>query len=322
MRNFNTKLCLILFLVQLLLPLFAIKSAESGKAETKKQESALSVGANSAAAVKEDKVRLKIAETGEIEEMPMRDYIYGVIAAEYPLLYEEEALKAGIIAAHTYTRYLMNKNAESEYDVITDYTVCQAYITKEEAMENWGSGANEYDEKLEKLLDESLSYIITYKDEPIFAAYHAISAGQTENSENVWESEVAYLRSVESVGDKLAKDYLTEVKMKVTDAESKLGLASGTLKNAKLSKTAAGNVLEIKASKLSVSGADAVKALGLRSANFDMSISNGTVVFTVRGFGHQAGMSQNGANYMAKNGENAEEILKHYFKGVEIIEEK
>ena len=77
MRNFNTKLCLILFLVQLLLPLFAIKSAESGKAETKKQESALSVGANSAAAVKEDKVRLKIAETGEIEEMPMRDYIYG-----------------------------------------------------------------------------------------------------------------------------------------------------------------------------------------------------------------------------------------------------
>ncbi len=327
MRGFIVKLAVIIALAMLLLPLFALprEQDEEKKKETEsKKETAIPTSAAPSPSEYDafsDIVRVYIAEEEEVREMVMNDYIYGVVAAECPLLYHEEALKAQIVAAHTYTRYLMVKNKESDYDVTTDHTLCQAYIDREKALENWGENSEKYDKKLKNLLNEALSKVVTYKGEPIFAAYHAISSGQTENAENVWGNEVAYLKSVESVGDKLAKGYLSEVSLTFEEADSKLlalGITAKELSAAKLKKSAGGCVISATSGEKEVSGGEISKALGLRSANFDVSATENGLKFSVRGYGHQVGMSQNGANYMAKSGSNHEEILKHYYSGVEI----
>ncbi len=325
MKNLNLKICLVLWAVMLLLPLFALKSEpQTQKTQTQKitSEKENSVKASAKPQNKDYKeVRVYLADKKKVTKMELREYIYGVIAAEYPMLYEEEALAAGIIAANTYTRYLMNKNSDSDYDVSTDYTVCQAYVTKEKAYENWGDGAEEYDEKLNTLLDKYLNCVITYKGEPIFAAYHAISSGATEDAKNVWGNEVAYLKSRESVGDKLAKGYLSEVRFSASELEtalSSLNVTFDDLKDASLDKTERGNVLTVKMKEKSVSGGAFSRALGLRSQNFDMDLSEDNCTFSVRGYGHQVGMSQNGANYLAKQGKTYKEIITSYYSGVKI----
>lgn len=332
MRNINAKLIVILSLAVILIPLIALPKEKRSKAavsplisdvggadstESGEQESSTVTVSASPSTV----VKVYNHETEKTEKLKMEDYIYGVVAAECPMTYNEEAIKAQIVAAHTYTLYLMDKNASKKYDVSTDANVCQAYVTREKALKNWGSNSEKYDKKLKELIDEMLQYVITYKSKPIFAAYHAISSGKTEAAENIWGNEVAYLQPVESVGDKLATDYLSEKKFSYAEADGMLkplGITAKELASGKITKTESGNATLIKCGDKEVSAADVVKALGLRSNNFDMSASNEVLNFTVRGYGHQVGMSQNGANYMAAAGSSFEEILKHYYTGVSI----
>lgn len=332
MRNINAKLIVILTLAVILIPLMALPNEKKSKAaaspliadvgsadgtESREEQSDKIAATASPSMV----VKVYNHETEKIEKLKMEDYIYGVVAAECPMTYNEEAIKAQIVAAHTYTLYLMDKNASKKYDVSTDANVCQAYVTREKALKNWGSNSEKYDKKLKELIDEMLQYVITYKSKPIFAAYHAISSGKTEAAENVWGNEVAYLQPVESIGDKLAAEYLSEKKISYSEADGLLKPLSITAKElaaGKITKTESGNATVIKCGDKEVSAPDVVEALGLRSNNFDMSASNETLNFTVRGYGHQVGMSQNGANYMAASGSSFEEIIKHYYSGVSI----
>ncbi len=259
--------------------------------------------------------------TEKITNISERDYIVGVVAAEMPATYQAEALKAQTVAAYTYACYKRNIRAKDnkEYDLVIDSNTDQGFIPKDKLSQKWGDNTQEYLKKIEQAVDEVLGYVLTYDNQPIFAAYHAISGGKTESAANVWGKDYAYLQSVDSVGDLLCSTYLSEVTFSAQELAEKTknlcdlsGDTASWIGESKRSDS--GTVLNITLGGKSVTGKQMRSALSLRSANFDVTQENGTFKFTVRGYGHGVGMSQYGANYMALQGNNFMEILAWYYK--------
>lgn len=270
-----------------------------------------------------EEVRVKISSTGEIEVFSAEDYIFGVVAAEMPALYEEEALKAQTVAAYTY--YLLQKesNSDKDYDITDDYTVDQAFITPEAARDKWGSGADEYEAKIRSAVSDVLYERVTYGGELASTVYHAISFGVTEKASDVWGGEYPYLISVDSSWDKLHDNYLSTVTLTVQELKAKLASVA-ELKSetenciSNIVCTDAGGVKTLDISGKTVSGSEVRSALELRSANFSVEFKDGKYTFTVKGYGHAIGMSQYGAHYMAMQGKTYKEILLHYYSGCKV----
>ncbi len=264
-------------------------------------------------------VKVKLTATGKIATYSLEDYIFGVVAAEMPALYESEALKAQAVAAYTY--YLKNAAASNgEYDITDDYTVDQAFITSEKAKEKWGEDSEKYEKKIRDVVKSVLYKRICYGGQPISAVYHAISSGKTEKAADIWGGEYPYLVSVDSSFDKLSNNYESTEKF-TTDQLKKALSAFVTVTDAEgngitdIKRTDTGSITSITAWGKTLDGIEFRKALGLRSSNFDVEFKEDVYTFTVRGYGHGIGMSQNGANYLAQQGKNYEEILLHYYPG-------
>ena len=165
--------------------------------------------------------------------------------------------------------------------------------------------------------------MITYESKPITAVYHAISSGKTEDAKDIWGTEYPYLKPVSSEGDKLSKDYISEASFSVEELKSKLSSDaefSSSPANffGKISRTDSGVVKEIEVCGKALKGARIRTLLDLRSSNFEVKYEAEKFVFTVYGYGHGVGMSQNGANYMAKQGSDFKEILCHYYKDCKV----
>ena len=152
-------------------------------------------------------VRLKDVDNSKVININLEEYVIGVVAAEMPASFHEEALKAQAVAARTYAYYKIIHN-DKNYDLVTDISD-QGYITKEEMQKKWNSDYNMYYKKIKKAVKETEKEIITYNNKPILSVYTAISAGKTESSENVWGKHYDYLVPTESVGDMLCNDYLS-----------------------------------------------------------------------------------------------------------------
>lgn len=271
---------------------------------------------------KSETIRVLRRESGEIEEMKVEDYLFSVVAAEMPALYETEALKAQTVAAYTYAMCKAAKS-EGDYDITDDSSIDQAFIPYDEAMAKWGENASTYEEKIRAAVKSVLYEKVTYDGKLILAAYHAISSGRTENAADTWGGNYAYLTSVDSSGDKLSPNYLStaeftadELKEKLSEYATLSGDGSGWI--GEISRTETGTVLTAVIGGKSISGGNIRKALSLRSANFDVAFSSGKFTFTVRGYGHGIGMSQYGAHYLAMQGKNYKEILLHYYPGCKI----
>lgn len=266
------------------------------------------------------------SDTNEVEEFSYDDYIFGVVAAEMPALYEIEALKAQAVAAHTFTLHRMAANENKDYDITDNFKVDQAFITESEAREKWGGNADEYIKKIRSAVSDTKNLALTCGGEIILSAYHSVSSGKTEDCKNVWGSDKSYLKSVDSVGDKLSPNYIST--KTVTLSEIKALFPDLTLTDnlgeyfKDIKKTDAGRVLSLKICQNEIKGEDIREKLDLRSACFDVSCNENTFTFTVYGYGHGVGMSQNGANYMAQQGADFKEILCHYYTGCEIKEIK
>lgn len=265
----------------------------------------------------------KVLIDGEITEMSADDYIFGVVAAEMPALYHEEALKAQAVAAYTFACCRKAANTNNEYDITADHTVDQSFITEAKAREKWGDNAEQYIEKIKNAVKATSGLVITHNGNIITAAYHAISSGKTEDCKNVWGGERAYLKPVISEGDKLTANYISEkiftaeeLKQKLKDKVTFEGEAKSYFGKAVC--TASGTVTEIPVCKKILSGFELQKALDLKSACFEVSYKDGSFTFTVYGAGHGVGMSQNGANFMAKQGSDFKEILTHYYTDCKI----
>ncbi len=275
-----------------------------------------------------DSFRVLDSSSGSVSDISCEDYIFGVVAAEMPALYEEEALKAQAIAAYTFACYRKNEAMEQnrEYDLTTDAQTDQSYISKASAREKWGEKADEYEQKISNVVSAVNGKVMTYEDRIILSAYHAISSGLTESCENVWGNALPYLVPVESLGDKLAETYLSTVVISAEELSNKLSSIAqisgedNSFSNPKISES--GTVLQIDIGGTTVTGFTVQKALELRSACFEVGFAEGVYTFNVKGYGHGVGMSQNGANYMAKQGSRYEEILTHYYKGCKITDTK
>lgn len=269
-----------------------------------------------------DVFRVLDKTTNKITKMTADDYIFGVVVAEMPALYETEALKAQAVAAYTYACYKRELNKKADYDITTDFSTDQSFKTEEKAREGWGENGEEYVQKIKSVVKSVSGKCMYYKNKPIFAAYHAVSSGKTYSAKDVWGKEIEYLKSVDSKGDKESKKYAVtlefteeELKEKFTDlvGEKK---AKEIIGNIKAKKNGLVESVTIYGSK--ISGSQIRTALALPSSNFEIEEKDKKYIFNCLGYGHGVGMSQHGANYMAKQGYNYKQILCHYYSGIAI----
>ena len=263
-------------------------------------------------------IRVKDEKTGIINEVPFEDYIKGVVAGEMPATFELEALKAQAVASRSYAMYQMTATKDKEYDVLNT-TANQVYLTDQELKENW---KEEYPEKINKIKEaiaETSGEYLTYEGKVINAMFFSTSVGATENSEEVFVSALPYLRSVDSKWDEASPAYTDTYTFTLEEFYKKLNLQyNQTLTIEVTSKTSTGRSRTLKINGTEINGRDLATKLNLRSNYFDIVQNENNVTITTKGFGHGVGMSQYGANGMAKEGYKYDQILKHYYQNTEI----
>ncbi|MGN0985702.1 MAG: stage II sporulation protein D [Candidatus Enterenecus sp.] len=269
-----------------------------------------------------------LREDGQVEALTMDEYLWRVVAAEMPASFEPEALKAQAVCARTYCLWKMSAGRHSGEgaDVCDDSACCQAYTTREEAAERWGDAAETYAAKIAAAVADTDGQVLTYEGEPIQAAFFSSSTAATEDAAEVWGSSLPYLVSVDSPeGDEvpnyrstvtLTAEELKELVMAAYPGADLSGDPSGWITDT--SYTASGRVAEMDVGGITLSGGGARALFSLRSACFTVEEAEGVFTFSVIGYGHGVGMSQYGANAMAKEGSTWQEIVTHYYTGVEI----
>lgn len=273
-------------------------------------------------------VKLLHAETGEVEELEMDKYLYGVVSAEMPANFEKEALKTQAIVARTYTEYKIYKGSKHENaDICDDSKCCQAWISKEKRFEKWNEVDRENNwNKITSAVDETSGKIITYDGAPINAFFHSNSGGTTETVANVWGgSNYPYLQSVETSGEDGYTQYASTVTLSKEEVLQKMQAEypETTIdwtqeKPIQITEyNESGRVKTIQIGNKSISGVEARTIFGLKSAKFNVQVGE-NVQFDVVGYGHGVGLSQTGADAMAKTGATAEQIINHYYTGVKI----
>ena len=279
-------------------------------------------------------IKLLHVSNNEVEEVDIDTYLYGVVSSEMPASFEIEALKAQAVVARTYTIYQIIHNSEKHQnaDMCDTHTCCQAWISKEDRMAKWSPEEAESNwNKIIQAVDLTKGKIVSYNGQPINAFFHANSGGITESSLNIWGGiDYPYLKSVETVGEETYTQYASEVVISRQDLLNKIKTKyeDCTINFEEenciqiLEYTTSGRVKTIKFGNKQIAGTEARILLGLKSTNFTFKIDGNNITFTVTGYGHGVGMSQTGADALAKSGSNYEDILKHFYTNVEIIEEK
>ena len=164
-------------------------------------------------------LRVKIGDT--VQEMDLETYLRGVVRAEMPASFELEALKAQAIAARTYTYYKMENGPSANHpdaDACDDITCCQAYKSEAGAAVDWGMSTAVYENKIRRAVAETDGEVVLYEGAPVLAVFHSSSAGATQNVEDVWQSSLPYLQSVDSPeGADAVPNYYSKVSFTLTD---------------------------------------------------------------------------------------------------------
>ncbi len=263
-------------------------------------------------------IRVKKSSDGQIINVPIEEYVIGVVAGEVPASFNIEALKAQAVASRTYA---LNhaKNSKNDYDV-TDSTQNQVYISYDDMKKKW---KDNYEKNLLKVKNAVLSTkgeVVLYQNNLIDALFFSTSNGYTENSENVFSSSKPYLVSVSSSWDKTESPVFNS-KSEVSKSEFLFNLGLEKKDNIiieNIKKTNTGRVISLSINGKNFKSNEIKKIFNLKSTSFDIEVLQEKVVFNVSGYGHGVGMSQYGANGMAKDGYNYKDILKHYYQNCEI----
>lgn len=285
------------------------------------------IGGGDADEPKAAEVRIGVFNGERVVPMALNDYLIGVTAAEMPASYGLEALKAQAVAARTFTLKHMTGElkCKSGHTVCTDHTCCQAYITVEGMRKNWGERFDAYYEKIRSAVEGTDAQVLTSGGKLVTALYHSSSGGRTENCEAVFAVALPYLVSVESAGEEDSPEFQSTVRYTKDEFIEKINSAfpdssmSDPKKDVEVwQRTESGRVSLIRLGGTVVSGQQVRNALKLKSTNMEFTVDGDSVEISCLGFGHGVGMSQCGANAMAKEGADYEAILKHYYTGVEI----
>lgn len=291
------------------------KSSESSnKPSTSTPNNNINTGNTNNTTTKNEKmINLKL-NSGNVISISLEDYVTGVVSAEMPAAFNTEALKAQAVAARTYALKRLSYGA-----TLTATTSNQVYKTESELRSMWGNSYNAYYDKVKNAVYSTKGQYLTYNGKYIDALYFSTSNGRTENAENVWSTAYPYLVSVESPWDVGIPSYSGSKSIPMSTIAEKLNVPLTSSSQIKILERTVGNrVKTISICDKKYTGVEIRTIFGLKSADFDISTSGNNIVFTTRGYGHGVGMSQYGANLMAKAGYSYRDILKHYYTGVAI----
>ncbi|AGF54422.1 stage II sporulation protein D [Clostridium saccharoperbutylacetonicum] len=280
------------------------------------------------------KVKLYRKEENKVEELDLEEYIIGVVASEVPANFSEEALKAQAVAARTFymsKRVNPCKDAKSHEAEVCDTNNCQVYMSKEERLSKWSSKDGEDNwSKIKKAVYDTKGQILTYDGSVLeYPQFFATSSGKTEDAKDVFSIDVPYLKSEESKGEENAPKFKTNTEIPISEFINKINAkypeanvkADNLPSQIKIdSHTDGGSVKIIRIGKESIKGTQFRELFNLNSSNFTLEFNKDSIKINCTGYGHGVGMSQWGANAMAKNGDTYDNILKHYYNGVKIAE--
>lgn len=323
---------ILLLILALSIPLLFMNGGKDSDAEAESAEPSTESSAEpELVAVNDAQFSFTALIDGEVHEVTIADYLPGVLAGEMPAAFEPEALKAQAIAARTYIMYctLHENSSHPEAAVCNDATCCKAYLDEDARREIWQESFDEYLKKLNSAVVATDGIYLTYEGEPIQAVFHSSSSGMTASSGELW-SELPYLISVSS--PETADDvpnFVTTVEVTAKDfsdtilaayPEANLGDDAASWIG-ESDATGSGRTGHVTVGGVSITGAEMRGLFELRSSAFTLEYDDESFVFTVTGYGHGVGMSQYGANVMAKSGSTFEEILMHYYPGAQLSQE-
>lgn len=260
-------------------------------------------------------------------KMSVHDYLVGVLAAEMPVSFEPEALKAQAVAARSYLERCIASHKHDDADICTSPDCCQAYLSKKELKKEWGKSCDKYTARIEDAVSATDGEYLSYEGEAALAAFHSSSAGATEDSGAIW-GDTPYLVSVSSPETKDdVPNYVSRVKLSELDFRDTVlylkpeadmtGEADSWV--GKTVRNDSGRVKSVVIGGVKFSGTELRELFSLRSTAFKLKHADGAFTFTVTGYGHGVGMSQYGAQTMAKNGADYKEILSHYYPGTVLV---
>lgn len=271
-------------------------------------------------------IRVLLAD-GQVAELPLEEYVWGVVAAEMPASFATEALRAQAVAARTYAARCAQSGKHPGADVCADSACCQAYRSRADMMERWGENGPEYAGKLSDAVTDTAGEVLRYQGALISAAFHSSSDGATAEALQVWGSDAPYLTSVSTPE---TEDEVPNFKSREVFAPSAFAALwqekypqadlTGEPESwfSGLERSDWGGVSRLTVGGVTVTGGEARAALGLRSTRFTVAVEGGEIAFTATGYGHGVGMSQYGANILANQGQTYQQILTHYYTGVTI----
>ncbi|HEX6989885.1 MAG TPA: stage II sporulation protein D [Bacillota bacterium] len=279
-------------------------------------------------------IRVYLHEEDRLTAMPLEEYVKGVVAAEMPASFPIEALKAQAVVARTYAVRRMRVfggpgcDRHPAADVCTEPTTHQAFATEESLRRRWGAlRYAAYWQRIEQAVEATRGLILMYDGRPIDAVYHSTSGGRTEAAEYVWGQPVPYLTSVPSPYEERSPRARQTVHLSWTELGRLLGLEStsvaaagtspGTVLEA-LDRTPSGRITRLRVGTTILDAPEIRQRLHLNSTWFSWETDADGVTFTVRGYGHGVGMSQYGADGMARRGSTYEAILAHYYPGTDL----
>lgn len=264
-------------------------------------------------------VRVKREATNTIEKIPFELYVKGVLAGEMPANFEQEALKAQAVAARSYVLKKMEQNKENEYDVV-DTVSNQVYLSDEDLKNKWKTGYVEKMNKITTAVTSTTGEYLDYNGQVAEAFFFSTSSGMTENCEEVFSESLPYLRSVNSEWDAEVSPVFEEShEYSLAEFYQILGLTyQKTVSVVITETTSTGRVKKLKINEKEFTGSDVYQKFKLRSTFFKIEQFGETVKITTKGYGHGVGMSQYGAEAMAKKGYKYDEILKYYYQGIQI----
>lgn len=264
-------------------------------------------------------VTLYCTETKTTQTLPLKDYLWGVLAGEMPASYPQEALKAQVVASYS---YLLHRKASIQSHPNSDFghsgevcdnpAHCKAYLSPAAAAEKWGiDWLESSNEVLSSAVDSVLGTAVLYEDAPANTVFHAISGGKTESAKDIWGAEIPYLQSLDSSWDQQAKGFQTEVTLSLEEFSKILNQENYEL--GAITHTSGGSVSTLQIGDQTYTGQEIRSLFGLRSTRFTLEIKKDQAVFEVFGYGHQVGMSQHGAFILAEEGYTYQDILAYYY---------
>lgn len=264
-------------------------------------------------------------------KIPEKEFIYGTVATEMPASFETEALKAQAVAAYTYfsraKQEFQKKNGEGEAEFTVNSGKWKYYADVQGMKSKWGDKFEERYNKIKSAVDTVFGQVLEDGDNLILAVYHAMSSGTTEKSKDVFGGDLRYLTNVSSPGDKQAEGYETSAEFSLEEFKEILGKswndcnfeAEPAQWIRDIERTDAGMVKSVTICGHRTNGREVRAIFSLRSADFDLAYINEKFTFRVRGHGHGVGMSQYGAQFMAKQGADYKQILQWYYPGTTLM---